>query len=222
MPVNSHVSIKSGIPLYEIVALMKVPKAKQNEAFDGLRDVIDLIVYEKRVGTVAENIKCFWRIETIGQRLLDELGAVNEAGRSFLDSRSVGDGEAPFSVLQYMSATRSLLTRVGLVKQTKRAAKRPKGSVKNRQLRDLVFALVRIAHETGGKLTLGMNMYHLSERRPNGTLPAILKIFHLHFPTIIPNAIPYSTLDRERVRALDWLRQERDGPPAPSQSESKN
>jgi hypothetical protein len=219
MPVNSHVPIKPGIPLDEILALMKVPKAKQNEAFDGLRDAIDLIVYEKRVGTVAENIKSFWRIETIGHRLLNELEEINEAGRSFLDSRSVDDGEAPFSVVRYMSATRSLLTRVGLVKQTKRAAQRPKGSVKNRQLRDLVFALVRIAHETGGKLTLGMN---ISARRPNGTLPAMLKIFHVHFPTIIPNPIPYSTLDRERVRALDWLRQEHDAEPPLHFSESKN
>src|ERR1700686_3126684 len=101
MPPDARVPIKPGIPLDAIIALMKVPKVKQSEALDGLRDAVDLIVYEKRVGTVAENIKCFWRIETVGQRLLDELGAVNEAGRSFLDSRFVGDSEVPFSVLHY-------------------------------------------------------------------------------------------------------------------------
>jgi hypothetical protein len=204
--------------IFEIIDLMRIPSNKRADAALGMLSFGDWIFsHREGGGSLIDNIKHFDRIASLCDRLLKELDIINAAGRTFLEFRCAANGaDNIFSLRQYRAATQSLMRNVTFVKR-KRAAHRPKGAVKNPELKALVLELYRLAKKYDGRLTLGLDM---RTHKSNGSLPKILRIIHQHFPKIIPTEVPYHTLHRMRCAAIDHLAREasiRDrGPPPPS------
>jgi hypothetical protein len=196
------------VALDKIIDLMRVSEKEKSKAIVGLLVAAEQISYRERVGNIADNEACFKRIAALTRRLLPELKRVNESGRMFLDKKGQSlNSDVQFLFEQYISATRTLLEQTSHIEKQKRAAHRPRGSGKHGEVNNLIFALHRIAHEVEGRLTLGM---HIKIHKPNGTLPAILKIFHQYFPDRVPENIPYRSLHRMRHAAANRLLQRSD------------
>ena len=187
---------------------MRVPQEKKADAVTGILGTAELLLLRALGGgVVGDNVKPFKRIAKLCGELLREMDRVNSAGKIVLSLGKSSTEKDAFSFRPYQAATRTLMENAVSLAAGKRAKNRPKGSVKNPTLRDLVMELHRIAQKTGGKLTLGMN---IEAGQPNGTLVAILEFLHRHFPGVIPAHVPYRTLQAMRSSAVGLLSRERD------------
>jgi hypothetical protein len=139
------------------------------------------------------------RIASLSDKMSKEFRRLNASGKRYLQYR-VDRARRRFGTYRDFLSTLERLRRTLGVKRKKRSAHRPRGSVKRRLVSTLVVELHLIARRHGGELTLGMN---ISANKPNGTLPAILKVFHEMLPAIVPLNIPYHTLQRMRRGAIE-------------------
>jgi hypothetical protein len=87
--------------------------------------------------------------------------------------------------------------------RVRRAANRPRGSVKNIRLYWLMVDLYGVQKSHGEKLLTLTNNSILG--RVTGSLPAALKILHRIVPSIVPSRNRYQTLYRYRCMAHDEL-----------------
>jgi hypothetical protein len=185
--------------LLEVARLMRI-STESRRATEELFYVSKRCEAEYYEEKVRENRKVFERIALLCDELSKEFHRLNPSGKvvqNWIDGarRRSGTYRDVLTVIDH-------LRNMPAVKPKKRSAHRPRRSIKHRLVQILIVELQVIARRHGGKLTLGMNM---QLRRPNGTLPAILDLFHQILPEIVPLNIPYQTLQRMRRVAVEGL-----------------
>jgi hypothetical protein len=185
--------------LLEVAQLMRIP-AENRRATKELLYVSKRCEEDYYEEKVRENREVFKRIALLCEELWKEFHRLNPSGKGYLQYWI--DGARRRSGYRDVLSVLDHLRKMPAVKRKKRSAHRPRGSVKHRLVQILIVELHIIAMKHGGKLTLGMNP---SANKPNGTLPAILGLFHEMLPAIVPLNIPYHTLQRMRAVAVEIL-----------------
>jgi hypothetical protein len=178
-----------------IMEAMKIPDEEWDPAVYKVSSAVQSCVESFIDGRLGEHENRYQMIASLCDRLRLELSKLNNSERRHFSA----------NLQDFEESLASVRRAVGYRIPTQRSRNRPRDTIKDPHILDLIRDLFVVTVAHGGRLTLSKD---LAATTTKGSLQAILDILHDLSPVIFPSDLAFNTLKDRRLRVEGSLEDE--------------